>query len=232
MKKRRRSDLEKLEKDLQAATDRVKGEAQQAAGRVKDEARQAADRVKGEAPRKAIHFASIIVPLSILYLPLKWVRLVLIVLAVAMLVTDLIKFHHPKIRSYFTEFFGHLIRRHEHVGIMGSTYMIIVSLLVTYLFDRDIAAASLIFLMVGDFMAAMVGKAWGRTKIYGNKTLEGFLGGFLASFLAAWLIVRGIPPQQLAAAALVAMVVEVWPIPVDDNFRIPLLSGLVLEWMR
>ena len=31
---------------------------------------------------------------------------------------------------------------------------------------------------------------------------------------------------------LAAAVVEILPIPVDDNFRIPLLAGLVLEWLR
>ena len=35
----------------------------------------------------------------------------------------------------------------------------------------------------------------------------------------------------LAAAAFVAMVVEILPIPVDDNFRIPLIAGVVLEWL-
>jgi len=28
-----------------------------------------------------------------------------------------------------------------------------------------------------------------------------------------------------------AAIVEVAPIPVDDNFRIPLIAGLVLEWL-
>jgi dolichol kinase len=256
-----RRDLKRIERDLQAAADRVreeahaagervreeagrmkeeasaaagrmKGEAQAAASRVVEEAHAAAERVKDEAPRKAIHLSSIVIPLAILHLPLVWVQRTLMIVAVCLLVADLVKIHHEKLRTYFTEFFGRLIRRHEHAEITGSTYMIVSALLATYLFDRGVAAAALVYLIVGDTLAAMVGKAWGRTRIFGNKTLEGFLAGFLASFAAAWALVPGIPPHQLAAAALVAALVEIWPIPVDDNFRIPLLAGLVLEWMR
>jgi dolichol kinase len=217
--KRSRPDRAKLERDLAAAAGRVKGEARAAAGRVKD-----------EAPRKAIHLSSISIPLGMLYLPLVWGRRILIVIALTLLVVDLVKIHQPKARSYFTAFFGHLIRRHEHGGITSSTYLVISALLATYLFEREVAAAALVFLIVGDTLAAIVGKAWGRTRIF-DKTLEGFLAGFVTSLAAAWLIVPVIPLPALAIAALVAAIVEILPIPVDDNFRIPLVAGLVLEWL-
>jgi dolichol kinase len=186
--------------------------------------------VKDEAPRKAIHLSSISIPLGMLYLPLVWGRRILIVIALTLLVVDLVKIHQPKARSYFTAFFGHLIRRHEHGGITSSTYLVISALLATYLFEREVAAAALVFLIVGDTLAAIVGKAWGRTRIF-DKTVEGFLAGFVTSLAAAWLIVPVIPLPALAIAALVAVIVEILPIPVDDNFRIPLVAGLVLEWL-
>ena len=99
-------------------------------------------------------------------------------------------------------------------------------------FERETAAAALMYLIVGDTLAAIVGKAWGRTRIYGKKTLEGFLAGLVSSFLAAWALVPGVGPGPLAIAALAAAIVEVLPIPVDDNFRIPLVAGLVLEFVR
>jgi dolichol kinase len=174
--KRSRPDRAKLERDLAAAAGRVKGEARAAAGRVKD-----------EAPRKAIHLSSISIPLGMLYLPLVWGRRILIVIALTLLVVDLVKIHQPKARSYFTAFFGHLIRRHEHGGITSSTYLVISALLATYLFEREVAAAALVFLIVGDTLAAIVGKAWGRTRIF-DKTLEGFLAGFVTSLAAAWVV--------------------------------------------
>jgi dolichol kinase len=252
--KKRKGDLARLERELGAITSRVKGEAhaaadrvmteaQAAAERVRQEANSAAERVRGEAqaaasrvkdeaPRKAIHFAMIVLPLGILYLPVEVFRRSLMVVGALLLVIDLVKIHHPKLRSYFTAFFGHLIRRHEHAEITGSTYMIVSALLASYLFDREVAAASLVFLIVGDTLAAIVGKAWGRTRICGAKTLEGFLAGLLSSFVAATLLVPDLSLFQTAVAALTASIIEILPIPVDDNFRIPIVSGLVSQWLR
>jgi dolichol kinase len=227
----RRPDLRKLERELHSAAERVRGEAQAAAERVKDEAQAAGERVRTEAPRKAIHLAMIVIPIGILHLPLTVSRRALMGAALVLLIADLAKIHQPRVRTYFLTFVGHLIRRHEREGITGSTYMIVSALLCTYLYQPGTAAAAMVFLIVGDTLAAMVGKAWGRTPLFG-KTLEGFLAGLATSFAAAWLLVPGISPWHLLAAATAAAVVEIAPIPVDDNFRIPLLSGLVLEWLR
>jgi dolichol kinase len=195
------------------------------------EIRQASARVQSEAPRKAIHLASIIIPLGILYLPLSVSRRALEVFCVLFLVVDLLRLHHPRLRTYFSLFFRRLIRRHERRGLLASTYMLISALLATMLFSREVAAAAYIYLVVGDTVAAIVGKAWGRVRVFG-KTLEGFLAGFVASWAAAAALVPSIPLEHLAAGALAAMIVEILPIPVDDNFRIPLLAGVVLEWLR
>lgn len=223
-------DLRRIERDLHEAAERLKEEAAAAGDRVREEARAVAYRLKDEAPRKAIHLTSIVIPLSFLYLPMTACRRALMATAALLLIVDLIKIHQPRIRSYFTAFFGHLIRVHEREGITASTYLVVSALLTSYLFEREVAAAAMVYLTVGDTLAAIVGKAWGRTPLFG-KSLEGFLAGLLTSFAAAWLLVPGIPVWQLGTAALAAALVEVWPIPVDDNFRIPLLSGLVLQWL-
>jgi len=77
----------------------------------------------------------------------------------------------------------------------------------------------------------MVGKAWGRTRIF-DKTVEGSLAGWAASFLVAWALVPSLGVVPLLVASFVAAVTELLPIPVDDNFRIPLVAGLVLQWLR
>ncbi len=242
MNRKRRPDLKDLEREILAAAEKARVDAQEivdqlredasaAAGRVKDEAVAAGERVKGEAPRKAVHLAAISIPIGLLYVPLAPGRRILMIIAAALLITDLAKIHQPRLQSYFSQFFGSIIRRHEHSDITGSTYLMISALLASYLFAPPIAAAALVFLIVGDTLAAFVGKAWGRTRIFGEKTLEGFLAGWISSFLAAWALVPALGPGPLAASAFVAMVVEILPIPVDDNFRIPLVAGLVLEWL-
>jgi dolichol kinase len=189
---------------------------------------EAGERVKSEAPRKLIHLGSIVIPIGILYLPLEVTRLALLLVTVLFLVVDMIRLHDPRVRSYFAKFFGRLIRHHERSDLLAATYQMVSALLATYLFPREIAAASYIYLVVGDGIAALVGKAWGRVRVF-DKTLEGCLAGFATSWAAAVLLVRGIPPSDLAIGALVAAVVELLPLPIDDNFRIPLLSGVVLQ---
>ena len=222
---------ERFRAEAQARADRIREDAQSAAEKVVDDARQAAKRVRHEVPRKAIHLSSISIPLGILYVPVVTGRRILMLVGLALLVGDLVRIHHPKLRTYFTAFFGNFIRRHERRGITGSTYLVISSIVTMYLFEREVAAAALIFLIVGDTLAAMVGMAWGRTPLFG-KTVEGFLAGFVFSFLAAWGLVPSLGAGTLAIGAFAAAVVEVLPIPVDDNFRIPLLAGLVLEWLH
>jgi len=195
------------------------------------EIRQAAARVQSEAPRKAIHLGSIIIPLGILYLPLSVSQRALMISLAVFLTVDLLRLHHKRIRTYFARFFRHLIRRHERKGLLAATYMLMSALLATALFSREVAAASYIYLVVGDTVAALVGKAWGRVRVFG-KTLEGFLAGFVASWAAAAALVPSISIEHLAAGALAAMIIEILPIPVDDNFRIPLLAGVVLEWLH
>jgi len=162
---------------------RLRGDVETVAERMRTEAEAAGRRVRDEAPRKAIHLSSIVIPLGILHLPLDAARRTLAILAVALLVADVAKIHQPRLRSLFVSFFGPLIRRHEHTGITSSTYMIVSALLATYLFSPAEAAGAMVFLILGDTMAAIVGKAWGRTPLYG-KTLEGAVAGFIAGTTA------------------------------------------------
>lgn len=240
--KRRPLDFRDLEREILAAAgrarvdaqeiaDRLRGDVEGVAERLREEAFAAGARVRGEAPRKAIHLAAIVIPLAVLHVPIVACRRALVVLAVALLIADVAKIHQPRLRSYFVTFLGPLIRRHEHTGITGSTYMVVSALLATYLFEPAEAAAALVFLIVGDTLAAIVGMAWGRTPLFG-KTVEGSLAGFAASFAAVVLLVPDLPVSAVALGALAAALVEVLPIPVDDNFRIPLVSGLVLHWVR
>lgn len=222
---------ERVRTDAAAARDRVKAEAVAAGGRVKAEAVAAGGRVRSEAPRKAIHLIAISIPIGLLYIPITPARRILMGIAAALLLVDLAKVHQPRLRSYFLRFFGHLIRRHERSEVTGSTYLVVSAVVVSYLFDVEVAAASLVFLIIGDTLAAIVGKAWGRTRIF-DKSLEGFLAGWISSFLVAWALVPGLGPWPLLIASFVGAVVEILPIPVDDNFRIPLLTALVLQWFR
>lgn len=193
-----------------------------------------------EAQRKAIHFACIVLPLWILFEWLPWPkgrtewRWLLIALTLVAIGIDVVRIHDHRVRRFFARFFGEMIREHEQFNLLGSTYLLIAALLAVEMFPQRVAAAALGFTILGDGLAALVGKGWGRTRFI-NKTLEGAAGGLVGCLAwAAFLSAAGLLPWEIAVCgALVASLVELLPIPLDDNLGITLFAGYTMKllWM-
>jgi dolichol kinase len=68
---------------------------------------------------------------------------------------------------------------------------------------------------------------FGKTPLPFNKgkNVEGTIVGFMLAFLGAMLF---IPPIIALVAAAVGMLVEGIPSPINDNFTIPFIVGLLL----
>jgi len=189
-----------------------------------------------EAQRKAIHIASLILPLGLLYQWLPWPRgrgqwrWFLIGCTLIAIVIDLLRIHEDRVRQFFRDFFGQMIRAHERFSLLGSTYLLIAALLAVEIFPRPVAAAALGFTVLGDSFAALVGKAWGRHRFFG-KTFEGTAAGLVACLAwAAFLVGTGFLTWPVAiAGALVASLVEMLPIPLDDNLGMTLISGYAMR---
>jgi dolichol kinase len=191
-----------------------------------------------EARRKAIHLMAFVLPLDMLLeivpwphgkAQWRWLLLSVVLLAVAI---DVIRVHHGRARRFFREFFGGMIREHEQFNLLGSTYLVIAALLAVEIFPRPIAAAALGFTVLGDGFAAIIGKAWGRTRFF-HKSLEGALGGLVPCVAwGAFLSLRGdLPWEVTMAGALAASLVEFLPIPLDDNLGMTLFAGYVMKWL-
>jgi dolichol kinase len=189
-----------------------------------------------EAQRKAIHVGSIILPLGLLYEWLPWPRdhagwrLLLLSLVLVAVALDVLRIQDDRARRFFRQFFGELIREHERFNLLGSTYLLLAALLAVEIFPRPVAAAALGFTVLGDAMAAMVGKAVGRVRLF-NKTLEGGLAGLAACLAwASFLALAGhLPWGAVLVGALVASLVEILPIPLDDNLAITLAAGYAMR---
>ena len=185
-----------------------------------------------EIQRKAIHLTFILIPLIYFYdlLPRWFIVRGLLVATLVSIVIELARLHDPRVRAYFRLFFGNLIRNHEHRQLLGSTYLLIASVLTIELFAKPYAVAALGALILGDTAAALVGRTLGRVKLFG-KSLEGSLACFTVSFLFAWGVV-GLDARTAALGMLAATLFEFLPIPLDDNFRIPLSAGYVMKFFH
>ncbi len=182
-----------------------------------------------ELRRKAVHLATLIIPIGYSLTSDTAVLSFLVPFFLLYLTVDLLRHVHPGLASLFRKyFFGRVLREKEEPTLMGSTYFLFSSILTILLFTKPIAIASLLILILSDTAAALVGKGFGRVPLFG-KTLEGSLAFFGTSLLIVWLY-PGLDRLSGSVAALGASVIEALPIPLDDNLTIPLIAGTLMSF--
>ena len=193
-----------------------------------------------ELQRKAIHLGALVLPLAMLALPTPLARGILTALAGLAVFLDVARQRVPAVRRVLVDkAFGWMMRAEEvpPVGgplvFNGAVWMCLSAAACVWLFPPSVGAAALAMLMLGDGAAAVVGRRVGRTKWPGTpKSVEGSAAYVVAAF-AMGLAVTLWPGAQLtvlacAVGAVVGAALEALPIPVNDNFRVPVLSGLAM----
>ena len=179
--------------------------------------------------RKGIHLLNLAIPLSYFYVfTEKWEYLkILSLITLVFMVIDISRHFVPLIKSIFSFFFDKMLREHELKGkLTGATWVMIASCVSITLFSKPVAILSLVYMSLGDTAAGLIGQKYGKHRI-GNKTWEGFVAGLIVCIIIA--INYDMLPKYIAlSGALVAMIMEIMPIPLDDNFKIPLGSGGIM----
>ncbi len=182
-----------------------------------------------EYKRKLIHVFNLIIPLSYLYVfPEKWqIIKVLTSLMILFILIDIFRHKIGWIQSLFKYFFNSMLRSHEMDGkLTGATWVMIGAVITITLFSKPVAIIALIFMSLGDTAAGLIGLRFGRHKI-GDKSWEGFFGGLIVCIIIA-LNFTSLPLVVSLIGAISAMIMELIPIPLDDNFTIPLGSGAIM----
>jgi uncharacterized protein (TIGR00297 family) len=186
-----------------------------------------------ESARKVVHMAAGGCALLLRYIPW-WQAAILAGAAIAFNLIVLPRFGRRLYRPA-----DHLHR--FPAGIV--LYPISVLLLILVFPNRlDIAAAAWGILAIGDGMATLVGKPYGRTRLPWNpgKSVLGtcafvICGGIAGAFLAWWCRPQVVPPPYLwfslgvpFIAALAAAFAETIPIKLDDNVSVPWTAAAVM----
>ncbi len=143
---------------------------------------------------------------------------------------ELGRFAFPSFNRLLFRYVGVLFKEEEFRRVTGATYLLIATLVAFLFLDRTVAVVALLFLSVGDPLAALVGSRYGRVKVWA-KTLEGTLAFLVVSLVIAAVFRLTTQVETywpLAVGAAVATVVEMLPLPIDDNLLPPLMSGAVM----
>lgn len=142
---------------------------------------------------------------------------------------EAVRFASPHVNRWFTRAFRSLLRPGESSRTTGSTYVLLSTAAAYTLFPQAIALTSVCFLAVGDAAAGWVGERWGRHPAWG-KSLEGSTAFFLAALVvgASLAFATHLPLWLVAAGATAAAVVELLPLPVNDNLSVPLVSAALM----
>lgn len=120
-----------------------------------------------------------------------------------------------------------MVRQHEYAGdLSGATYILFSAVLTIAIFSREIAVAALAFIIVGDSLAALIGRKFGRHRI-GSKSIEGSLACLAGTLVVAWLA-PDLPGIVGIFGAVVATVTEALPWRLDDNISVPIISGIAM----
>ena len=151
---------------------------------------------------------------------------------IAILCLDIARLRLPVFNTFIYHRFGSFIRNNEKRKLTGTAPYVLGVALTLLFYRTDIAAAAVCFLAFGDVAATTIGERYGKTKIAGEKSLEGTLAFIAAAMIGGFslsLIGISLVPGLILAGAIIAAAVELLPLPVNDNLVIPLASGGVME---
>jgi dolichol kinase len=183
-----------------------------------------------ELCRKATHMGALIIPGGYYFFGLSRTEMltIMVPVTVVMLLIDVARLRQWKFWTGFAcRIGGRMVRSHEEAGdFTGATYILVSVCCTVAMYEKMIAIAALCFIIVGDTLAALIGRRFGRHR-FGRKSIEGSLGCLLGTLIVAFLV-SSIPPWIGVAGAVTATVVEAVSFKIDDNISVPIVSGLVM----
>lgn len=195
-----------------------------------------------EIERKTFHMAGLLVPLTHQLLlrngvtnsncaRLCWAITVIGVSAdFARLRVDVIRRNWPMAR---------ILREDEKNRLTGGSSFSLGCTLTIAISPPSIAMASVLFLVLGDMSAAIIGVSFGQETVsiklgrHGKKSMEGSVAMFVMCFVVGSTIFASVHLREYPVffGALAATLTEVYePLGLNDNLTIPVFTSIALQW--
>lgn len=211
-----------------------------------------------EVNRKLLHIVAVLLPVTIFYgpalveVPRSYACYLILLLLLSSLLVEYCRLNQPQFARWFSQFFGSMMRSEEKRQLTGATYILggsTICSLISLVSDMWAVTSFLCLslFILGDAVAALVGKAVGRIKV-GNKTLEGAAGCFvlcacltglvfpqLPCFLDLWG--GGIMISEIVIIAATVSILEFFPIKLgrfvlNDNLYVPAVATFITMFVH
>lgn len=151
--------------------------------------------------------------------------------------------YHHKIGLFYKLyriFFEKILRPQEKAEqtfiLSGGVWMLLAAFISSIVFTPENAVIAFSIMLLSDTVAGLVGKRFGKTKIYVNKSLQGSCAALAISLLTVCLygVCFSFSPKDylvgiLAAFAGVLAELYTSKLKIDDNLSIALIVGAVLS---
>jgi glycerol-3-phosphate acyltransferase PlsY len=145
---------------------------------------------------------------------------------------DLSRFLSKQTQELLTVKVKAIFRKSEKKKFSSMTIFLISTFIIVFIFNQliEIAIIALVFLAFGDLFAKIFGLAYGRHKIFNNKTLEGSLAYTGVIIICCYILYTSIDISLpvLIIGAVAAPIAEVLPLGMNDNFTVPIICGTAM----
>jgi len=179
--------------------------------------------------RKLFRLVGLLFPALYLWTSKEVTFAVALALLILFLCLEGLRFRRAAVNEALLRYGSSILRESERTRLTAITWFLLSVPPAVLLFTREVAVSAWLFFLFGDVAAELVGIRWGRTRVLG-KTLEGSLACLVTCFILGLVVWArlDVPLSAVAAGAFVATVVELLPLPLNDNFTVPLLTGLAM----
>jgi len=189
---------------------------------------------KQEVLRKMVHLSSIWMVFVMWYAGRVPAFIFFAVLAVLNLIVEYARYKKvPVITPLYEALFKNMLREsHGKFRPSGSPPYLASAAVTSLLFPLPFSIISFLCMMFGDTAAALIGRKFGKHKLFNGKSIEGCAAFLITDFMiviGAFLILKF--SWILMVCGLVGVIIAMFAelfneeLHLDDNFSIPLLIG-------
>lgn len=144
----------------------------------------------------------------------------------------------PWVNARLMRLFGPVAHAHETHRVNSATWYATALVLLALTGSTVLCATGVVVLGVGDPIAALVGRRWGRTKLVHGRSLEGTLAFVVSAGTVMFVLLTLLHgPLSLQArlllatgAAVAGALAELFSVHVDDNLSVP-VSAAAGAWL-